>query len=46
MKRTSISSVTLEADPAATLAFVFQLPERASARALRLPGGSELVLGK
>jgi len=46
MKRTSTSSVTLEADPGATLAFVFQLPERASARALRLPGGSELVLGK
>ena len=46
MKRTSTSSVTLEADPGATLAFVFQLPERASARALRLPGGGELALGK
>jgi hypothetical protein len=46
MKRTSTTSVTLEADPNATLAFVFQLPERVSARALRLPGGGELVLGK
>jgi hypothetical protein len=46
MKRTSTTSVTLEADPTATLAFVFQLPERASARALRLPGGGELPLGK
>jgi hypothetical protein len=46
MRRTSASSVTLEADPGATLAFVFQLPEHASVRALRLPGGSELVLGK
>lgn len=46
MKRISTTSVTLEADPTATLAFVFQLPERASARALRLPGGGELALGK
>jgi hypothetical protein len=46
MRRTSSTSVTLEADPGATLALVFQLPERASVRALRLPGGSELALGK
>lgn len=46
MKRTSTASVTLEADPGATLAFVFQLPERATVRALRLPGGGELPLGK
>jgi hypothetical protein len=44
MRRVSTASVTIEADPGATLAFVFQLPERASARALRLPGGSELAL--
>jgi hypothetical protein len=46
MKRTSTSSVVLEADPGATLAFVFQLPERVMVRALRLPGGTELALGK
>lgn len=44
MKRTSTSSVMLEADPGATLAFVYQVPERAAVRALRLPGGSELPL--
>jgi hypothetical protein len=46
MKRTSITSVTLEADPGAPLAFVFQLPEGAVTRALRLPGGGELALPK
>jgi len=46
LKRTSTTSVTLEADPGATLAFVFQLPERAAVRALRLPGGGELPLAK
>ena len=46
MKRTSSSSVMLEADPGATLAFVFQLPERVTVRALRLPGGVELTLGQ
>ena len=46
MKRTSISTVMLEADPGATLAFVFQLPERVTVRVLRLPGGSELALAK
>jgi hypothetical protein len=46
LKRTSTSSVMLEADPGATLAFVFQLPERVMVRALRLPGGAELALGK
>jgi len=46
LKRTSTTSVMLEADPGATLAFVFQLPERATTRALRLPGGGELPLVK
>jgi hypothetical protein len=46
MRRTSTASVTLAADPGATLAFVFQVPERVSVRALRLPGGSELALAK
>jgi hypothetical protein len=46
MKRISTTSVTLEADPHATLAFVFQLPERAVLRALRLPDGSELTLAR
>ena len=44
MKRTSTTSVTLEADAGAPLAFVFQLPERTRTRALRLPGGAELEL--
>jgi len=44
MSRTSTTSVTLEADPGATLAFVFQLPEGLKTRALRLPGGIELPL--
>jgi hypothetical protein len=46
MKRISTSSVMLEADPGATLAFAFQLPERVTVRALRLPGGGELPLSK
>jgi hypothetical protein len=46
MKRISTTSVTLEADPHATLAFVFQLPERAVLRARRLPAGSELTLAR
>ena len=44
MKRTSATNVLLEADPGATLAFVFQLPERSATRAFRLPNGSELAL--
>jgi len=44
LKRTSATSVTLEADAGATLAFVFQLPEREATRALRLPDGGELAL--
>jgi hypothetical protein len=44
MRRTSTTSVTLEADPGAPLAFVFQLPEKVKTRALRLPGGGELAL--
>jgi len=46
MKRTSATHVLLGADPRATLAFVFQLPQRSAARALRLPNGSELALSK
>jgi hypothetical protein len=46
MKRISTTSVTLAADPRATLAFVFQLPERAVLRSLRLPDGSELTLAR
>jgi hypothetical protein len=44
MKRTSSTSVTIGADAGAPLAFVFQLPERTRTRALRLPGGAELLL--
>ena len=44
VKRVSMTSVTLEADPRATLAFVYELPQRSAGRALRLPDGSELAL--
>jgi hypothetical protein len=44
LKRLSSTTVMLEADPGATLAFVFQLPAAATLRALRLPDGSELSL--
>jgi hypothetical protein len=44
MTRTSATNVLLEADPGATLAFVFQLPERSTTRAFRLPDGRELAL--
>ena len=44
MKRISATNVLLEADPGATLAFVFQLPERSATRAFRLPNGAELAL--
>jgi len=46
VKRVSRTSVTLEADPRATLAFVYELPEGSAVRALRLPDGSELALGR
>ena len=44
MKRTSATNVLLEADPGATLAFVFQVPARSATRAFRLPDGSELAV--
>jgi hypothetical protein len=44
MKRISPTQVRLEADPGATLAFVFQLPVRAATRGFRLPDGTELAL--
>ena len=46
MRRISTTSVMLEADSRATLAFVFQVPERSVTRAFRLPDGSELALTK
>jgi hypothetical protein len=46
MKRISTTSVMLEADARATLAFLFQLPERSATRAFRLPDGSELALAR
>jgi len=44
VKRVSRTSVTLEADPRSALAFVYELPEGSSMRALRLPDGSELAI--
>ena len=44
VKRVSRTIVTLEADPRATLAFVYELPEGSAMRALRLPDGSELAV--
>ena len=46
LTRTSSSSVMLEADARATLAFVFELPEGALLRCLRLPDGRELAVGR
>jgi hypothetical protein len=46
VKRVSGTRVTLEADPHATLAFVFELPEGSVSRALRLPDGSELATNR
>jgi hypothetical protein len=46
VKRVSRTSVTLEAGPRATLAFVYELPEGSAMRALRLPDGSELALSR
>jgi hypothetical protein len=44
LKRTSPATVMLEADPHATLAFVFQVPAGAVCRVLKLPDGTELTL--
>ena len=46
LKRTTFATVMLEADAHATVALVFQVPERLEARALKLPGGAELVVTK
>ena len=43
LTRTSGTSVTIEADPRATLAFLYELPRTASVRSLRLPDGRELT---
>ena len=44
MKRISATQVVLEADPGATLAFVFQVPVGLATRGFRLPNGTELAL--
>jgi hypothetical protein len=46
MKRTTFATVMLEADPHATVAFVFQVPDGSVLRALKLPDGAELPLTK
>jgi hypothetical protein len=46
LKRTTPTTVLLEADPHATIAFVFQVPEGAALRALKLPDGGQLMLAK
>ena len=46
LKRTTPTTVLLEADAHATLAFVFQVPEGAALRALRLPDGAQLTLAR
>jgi hypothetical protein len=46
LTRTTPAVVLLEADPHATLAFVFQVPASARPRALKLADGTELLLGK
>ena len=44
VERVSGNRVTIEATPRATLAFLYELPEGSTLRALRLPDGSELAL--
>ena len=44
LTRRSSTSVTLEAGPRATLAFLYELPLASSVRALRLPDGRELTV--
>lgn len=46
LTRRSSTSVTLEAGPGATLAFLFELPLETIVRALRLPDGRELVTAR
>jgi hypothetical protein len=46
LQRTTSATVMLEADPHATLAFVFQVPHSASVQSLKLPGGAQLALTK
>ena len=46
LTRRSTASVTLEAGPRATLAFLYELPAAASVHALRLPDGRELAVGR
>jgi len=42
VKRVSATSVTIDAGAGVTVAFVYELPERAALRTFRLPGGREL----
>jgi hypothetical protein len=44
MKRMSTTSVTIDAGPGVTIAFVYELPQAAGLRSFRLPDGRELVL--
>ena len=44
MTRHGDNSVTLEADPLATLAFLYDIPQNATATGLRLPDGTQLAL--
>jgi hypothetical protein len=46
LERTTPATVLFEADPHATLAFVFQVPHGAAVQALKLPGGVEVALRK
>jgi hypothetical protein len=44
VKRVSTTSVTLDAGAGATIAFVYELPEGAAVRSIKLPNGRELTL--
>jgi hypothetical protein len=44
LTRRSAASVTLEAGPRGTVAFLYELPADSSARSLRLPDGRQLLI--
>jgi hypothetical protein len=46
LKRTTSATVMLEADPHATLAFVFQVPNGAAVQFVKLPDGAALTLAR
>lgn len=46
LTKNSATSVTLDAGPLATLAFLFELPQDAAVKTLKLPDGSQLAIDR